>query len=460
MNEMNDWLELMGLWAIALCIFLLSYRLTLYQSTHFHLRRVFLIVAGVMALLISKIDFPPLMEWTIELPQTAFIPEQPETIASPENQTQQGQISLMSMLGKLYLLGCFLMIIRFVIMAFQIIRIRIKASHSGIRDNLFYSDLTEAPLTFLTAIILPRKQQESPHKEAILIHEQAHIDYGHYCDLILFELFLLVQWFNPLTWWMKKELATVQEYQADQYVLDHSIQKKSYQLAILECAVGRQKFALASAFNHLQTLKRIQMMNQKRSSSLSKAFVLCLVPVGLLCLALMSGFKSQEPTFPVPVDEIIVKGKVVKANSQEPLAGVAILLKDSQIGTLTDQEGNFYISIPNEQGQTLIFTFVNTDSYEIPISQSGELGVELAESSSGSSHKFQAKAIIPIPPQGENAEGPILTIIDGKEMKPKDIKDINPADIESMEVLKPEDAKSKYGEKGKNGVIIITTKKK
>ena len=51
-----------------------------------------------------------------------------------------------------------------------------------------------------------------------------------------------------------------------------------------------------------------------------------------------------------------------------------------------------------------------------------------------------------------------LIIIDGKETKDK-IEDLDPDDIKSMSVLKDDSAIKKYGEKGKNGVIEITTKK-
>ncbi|GHT19178.1 cell envelope biogenesis protein TonB [Bacteroidia bacterium] len=55
----------------------------------------------------------------------------------------------------------------------------------------------------------------------------------------------------------------------------------------------------------------------------------------------------------------------------------------------------------------------------------------------------------------------VLWIIDGKEMpKNFDIKTIKSEDIEKMEVLKDKSATDIYGEKGKNGVILITTKKK
>jgi TonB-dependent SusC/RagA subfamily outer membrane receptor len=52
-----------------------------------------------------------------------------------------------------------------------------------------------------------------------------------------------------------------------------------------------------------------------------------------------------------------------------------------------------------------------------------------------------------------------LIIVDGKEVSNKKVEDINPDDVESMNVLKGESATELYGDKGKNGVIVITTKK-
>jgi len=61
----------------------------------------------------------------------------------------------------------------------------------------------------------------------------------------------------------------------------------------------------------------------------------------------------------------------------------------------------------------------------------------------------------------EKSEMPkdVLFIIDGKEMQPESMKDIDPATIKSITVLKGESAVKLYGEKGKMGVVEITTKK-
>jgi TonB family protein len=55
---------------------------------------------------------------------------------------------------------------------------------------------------------------------------------------------------------------------------------------------------------------------------------------------------------------------------------------------------------------------------------------------------------------------PPLVYVDGKEIKYEDLKNIKPEGIESVSVLKDDAAVKAYGEKGKNGVVIITSKKK
>ena len=59
---------------------------------------------------------------------------------------------------------------------------------------------------------------------------------------------------------------------------------------------------------------------------------------------------------------------------------------------------------------------------------------------------------------GLNGKDPLF-IIDGKEVKKGEFQKIDPDKIESVTVLKDESAREKYGDKGKNGVIIIKTKK-
>ena len=59
-----------------------------------------------------------------------------------------------------------------------------------------------------------------------------------------------------------------------------------------------------------------------------------------------------------------------------------------------------------------------------------------------------------------DSPNPPLFILDGKEITAEQMKQIKPADIEGIQVLKDKTATDKYGEKGKNGVVIIKLKQK
>ena len=58
----------------------------------------------------------------------------------------------------------------------------------------------------------------------------------------------------------------------------------------------------------------------------------------------------------------------------------------------------------------------------------------------------------------EDGEQPLM-IVDGKEMEGGSLGDIDPETIETVNVYKGEKAIEEYGEKGKNGVVVIKTKK-
>ena len=182
----------------------------------------------------------------------------------------------------------------------------------------------------------------------------------------------------------------VHEHEADQEVLNHNIDKKTYQLTILKYAVGNQKFALASAFNQLQTLTRIHMMNKKRSSSASRLKILSLIPIGIICLLLNSAFRPASDLHITFGDEITIEGIVLDATSYDPIIGATILLKDSKTGTLTSKQGAFSISIPKESSKILIFTSPDNVSYEVAFTQSGSCKVLLSADGSQNSHSFTA----------------------------------------------------------------------
>lgn len=234
----------------------------------------------------------------------------------------------------------------------------------------------------------------------------------------------------------------------------------------------------------------------------------------LTCFALAVALASfaQERT---------ITGTVTSTEDGTSLPGVNVLLKGTTIGTATDSDGKFSLSIP-AAGGALVFSFIGLESKEVEIGDRSVIDVSLAldvtqltevvvvgygtqsrKDLSGSiaSIAGQDIAVAPVQsfdqalqgrapgvsvttPNGVLNNPPVirvrgvnsislssfpLVVIDGIPTFSGDqsgnsaannpLASINPADIESVEVLKDASAAAIYGSRASAGVILITTKK-
>ena len=199
---------------------------------------------------------------------------------------------------------------------------------------------------------------------------------------------------------------------------------------------------------------------------------------------------------------------VVKDATGESIIGASIVVKGTTIGTVTNFEGAYSLSVP-QSAKTLVISYVGMVTSEIPISGSvmnatladdtqglDELVVVgygvvkkrdltgsvtsiksseiMKNSSSNAMQSMQAKVPGLDIKQNDGQAGSGLTmtlrgnrsisasnspliLVDGVEYG--STIDINNSDIESMEILKDASSTAIYGTKGANGVIIITTKR-
>ncbi len=203
--------------------------------------------------------------------------------------------------------------------------------------------------------------------------------------------------------------------------------------------------------------------------------------------------------------EIKVSGKVT-AEGGEPLTGVSVAVKGSRTGTTTDANGNYSISVPDDA--VLVFSSVGYETLEVAVAGKTNISVTLQQSSrkidevvvigygsankrdlTGSITKVAGKDIADKPNtnpvaslqgkvagltivnngtpgqapdiriRGTNSLGSLrpLYVVDG--IFNDNIDYINPADIESIEILKDPSSLAIFGVRGANGVIAVTTKR-
>lgn len=106
-----------------------------------------------------------------------------------------------------------------------------------------------APFNWGSYIVLSLKDY-CDYPNEILTHEQVHWRKHHSLDLIYTEAVVLLHWFNPAAWLLKRELQEVHEYQADTGVLKNGIDATKYQLLLVKKAVSASSYTFANSFNH------------------------------------------------------------------------------------------------------------------------------------------------------------------------------------------------------------------
>lgn len=200
---------------------------------------------------------------------------------------------------------------------------------------------------------------------------------------------------------------------------------------------------------------------------------------------------------------------VVTGPSGDPLPGVTVLVKETTIGTVTDSDGKFQLDIP-VNAQTLVFSFIGMKTVEVPVGTQTLFNVSMEEDilgidevvvvGYGTQKKSDVTGTVTSLPRdrlemvpnlnitqaiqgavpgvivntsrsgaqpdqtllvrGRNsitANNDPLIIVDGIPYG-GNISDINPNDIQSLEILKDASAAAIYGSRGANGVILITSK--
>ncbi|WP_289158304.1 TonB-dependent receptor [uncultured Muribaculum sp.] len=215
-----------------------------------------------------------------------------------------------------------------------------------------------------------------------------------------------------------------------------------------------------------------------------------------LCLLTCVGLANAEP--------VTVSGTVTSAADGEPLIGVTVQVKGTSVGTTTDFDGNYVIK--TEMGATISFSYVGMQTREVTVT-SEKLDIALLENSevldevvvvgygvqkkklvTGATAQVKGEDIAKLnttsPLQAMQGQLPGVSIASesgqpGSSMKVTirglgttgnaaplylidgiggDISTLNPADIESIDVLKDAASAAIYGAQAANGVVLITTK--
>jgi len=144
----------------------------------------------------------------------------------------------------------------------------------------------KAPCSFGNNIFINPEKYDWDTYNQILMHEKVHIQQGHSFDILLAELVLVFQWFNPFAWFYRAEVENNLEFLTDEAVLDRNpVEKSSYQMSLLKVSAPHLALSVTTNYNQSLLKKRIVMMNAKKSNihTMWKYFILVPIMAGLAC---------------------------------------------------------------------------------------------------------------------------------------------------------------------------------
>jgi len=139
-------------------------------------------------------------------------------------------------------------------------------------------DNTLAPFSIGNRIVVSEEDLQSPCLPLVVAHERVHVRLCHWADLALGYAVCLLQWYNPVSWLMLRELRAVHEYQADAGAIASGANIKDYQMLLIKKAVGYRFQSFANSLNHSNLKTRITMMYSSSTRGLRRWRALALVP--------------------------------------------------------------------------------------------------------------------------------------------------------------------------------------
>lgn len=442
---MEPFIIYIGKVAVCLGIFLAVYVLFLRNTTFLRFNRIYLLLGFLASLVLPLIN--PTYDVVLTAPVSTLESSGSVDIAVAIDKS----VDVWLLLGGAYLIGLVCMVVRNI---YSYIKIG-KLIKSGCEESLGRSTIVDnravkSPFSFLNYILINSGMMSAKEKELIIKHEQIHIEQRHWIDLLCSECMLLLQWFNPLAWIYVRKLKENHEFLVDKAVLASGVSPYVYQAVLVNQEFKGPVFSFANSFNYSKPLNRLSMMKKEKSAWWKRLTALAVVPMfGLFLWASAEPNYIIDPIMDQPIGQDTIKP--IEKNNSETITVVGARssdMKDALIfvdGTKVSSMGNLIAD--DIASMDVLKGKLATDKY----GEDGGKGVILITTKEHGKKKSQSLVL-------DQKEA--LILVDGKEVS--SIDDVNREDIKDISFLKDMDksAVELYGEKAKNGIVLITSKNK
>ena len=498
--------------SVCLVLFYLFFRLLLSKETFHRFNRMALLGVLFFSLLIPCIEVTTrhqveVQQAVLSIEQLLLMAELEATPANVGAVQETPTISWVQIVLLVYLAGILFLVCRNIYSLICLFRLVHSGKHEKLEKGvtLVVHNQEIAPFSWMKYIVISRKDLEENGRE-ILIHEMAHIHHRHSVDLLVADICIFFQWFNPGAWLLKQELQNIHEYEADETVINEGVNAKEYQLLLIKKAVGTRLYSMANSFNHSKLKKRITMMLKEKSNPwarLKYLYVLPLAAIAVTAFARPEISEKMEEISAVKVNDLaeIVQEKVlqdtVKVSKDEKKDALVVT------GVKSKEEEEIVIFEVVEQmpeypgGMSALQKYLSEKIAGSPmkgkaggrvmvgftVAETGKIkDVRVLQSDEASLNQEAERIVSEMPDwiPGKQRGRPVpvkytvpirfgnirfaenkqpLIFADGMEISMDAMEKLDPSTIESISVLKDSTSIKVYGKRGANGVILVNTQR-
>ncbi len=290
---MNDLLTYLIQSGISLAFLYIIYWLFMRKDTFFSVNRFYLLLSVLFSftLPLLGINLPIQGEEAGYIYLLEAITVTPDIIAS----SIYDHITIYQVITIVYLTGVVIFFTRLLI---QLIQIGLLIYKYGISRqdgmNIVFTNPYYSPFSFFNLIFVNKNITNQKNLEKIITHEQVHIQQKHSIDLIIIELLMIIQWFNPFIWFYKSTIKNIHEFLADEGVLSGGYNKKDYQDLLLNQTLGLQLNELSNNFSQSLIKRRFIMMSKSKTKNFMLLKMVFILPMALLTAIIFSSAITKQ----------------------------------------------------------------------------------------------------------------------------------------------------------------------
>ena len=483
-------------------IFITYYWFALRNKKFHYYNRFYLLSASVISLIVPLLNF----DWfSIEEPVMYGSSEVLQFVLPKSNIASTIVFGWMDYV----LISSFLItILLVIILGIQISKIQILKKKSEVTpmDGFDFINTKEenAPFSFLNNLFWKESiSLQDEGGQQIFKHEITHIQQRHTWDRIYCQIVASLIWMNPINWIIQKELMTIHEFIADEEAVGNE-NVEIFAKMLLQTHYGNHFLNPTHQFFYSSIKRRIMMLTTSKHIKYSYARRLMVLPILVIAVGLVSIKVHATEHITNKVNEIKAVVLQVITDTAKPTEKLKLKSTIDKSSSLSDtlvikddfKEALFIIDgktvsweeMKNLKPDDLFAINVLKGDKATEYGMAGKKGVILIQTKFAANQPISKIAppppphIAPPPPPTNIAPPPpphidpppppadgtiivgtktLLYVINGVPVQKNSnnpLQNINPNDIESINILKDKSAVSLYGKDGEDGVVLITTK--